>query len=123
LDLLHIDHQLEEKQYAVGKIPGSFLRREGRPGEHATLTARLIDLLNLNLIFLFVRLLDLLHIDHQLYQHILLRLDHQMEYQVGKIPGSFLRREGRPGEHATLTARLIDRPIRPMFSDGIIQTN
>ena len=33
----------EEKQYAVGKIPGSFLRREGRPGEHATLTARLID--------------------------------------------------------------------------------
>ena len=39
-------------------------------------------------------------------------------YSVGKIPGSFLRREGRPGEHATLTARLIDRPIRPMFSDG-----
>ena len=42
----------------------------------------------------------------------------EKQYAVGKIPGSFLRREGRPGEHATLTARLIDRPIRPMFSDG-----
>ena len=39
-------------------------------------------------------------------------------YAIGKIPGSFLRREGRAGEHATLTARLIDRPIRPMFADG-----
>ena len=42
----------------------------------------------------------------------------EKQYAVGKIPGSFLRREGRPGEHATLTARLIDRPIRPMFSEG-----
>jgi len=42
----------------------------------------------------------------------------EKQYAVGKIPGSFLRREGRAGEHATLTARLIDRPIRPMFSDG-----
>ena len=42
----------------------------------------------------------------------------EKQYAIGKIPGSFLRREGRPGEHATLTARLIDRPIRPMFSDG-----
>ena len=42
----------------------------------------------------------------------------EKQYAVGKIPGSFLRREGRPGEHATLTARLIDRPIRPMFPDG-----
>ena len=40
----------------------------------------------------------------------------EKQYAVGKIPGSFLRREGRPGEHATLTARLIDRPIRPLFS-------
>ena len=39
-------------------------------------------------------------------------------YSVGKIPGGFLRREGRPSEHATLTARLIDRPIRPLFADG-----
>ncbi|MDD4123656.1 MAG: polyribonucleotide nucleotidyltransferase, partial [Bacilli bacterium] len=39
-------------------------------------------------------------------------------YAVGKIPGSFLRREGRPSEHATLTSRLIDRPIRPLFADG-----
>ncbi len=39
-------------------------------------------------------------------------------YAVGKIPGGFLRREGRPSEHATLTARLIDRPIRPLFAEG-----
>lgn len=42
----------------------------------------------------------------------------EKQYAVGKIPGSFLRREGRPGEHATLSARLIDRPIRPLFADG-----
>lgn len=42
----------------------------------------------------------------------------EKQYAVGKIPGSFLRREGRPSEHATLSARLIDRPIRPMFSEG-----
>lgn len=42
----------------------------------------------------------------------------EKQYAVGKIPGSFLRREGRASEHATLTARLIDRPIRPMFADG-----
>ncbi len=42
----------------------------------------------------------------------------EKQYSVGKIPGSFLRREGRPGEHATLSARLIDRPIRPLFADG-----
>ena len=42
----------------------------------------------------------------------------EKQYAVGRIPGGFLRREGRPGEHATLTARLIDRPVRPMFSDG-----
>ncbi|HPM08180.1 MAG TPA: polyribonucleotide nucleotidyltransferase, partial [Bacilli bacterium] len=42
----------------------------------------------------------------------------EKQYAVGKIPGSFLRREGRPSEHATLTARLIDRPIRPMFAEG-----
>ncbi len=39
-------------------------------------------------------------------------------YSIGKIPGGFLRREGRPSEHATLTARLIDRPIRPLFAEG-----
>lgn len=39
-------------------------------------------------------------------------------YSVGKIPGGFLRREGRPSEHATLTARVIDRPIRPLFAEG-----
>ncbi len=39
-------------------------------------------------------------------------------YSVGKIPGGFLRREGRPSEHGTLTARMIDRPIRPLFADG-----
>ncbi len=39
-------------------------------------------------------------------------------YSVGKIPGGFIKREGRPSEKATLTARLIDRPIRPLFPDG-----
>ena len=39
-------------------------------------------------------------------------------YSVGKIPGGFLRREGRPSENATLTARMIDRPIRPLFAEG-----
>ena len=39
-------------------------------------------------------------------------------YAAGKIPGGFLRREGRPSEHETLTSRLIDRPIRPLFADG-----
>lgn len=39
-------------------------------------------------------------------------------YAVGKIPGGFLRREGRPAETAILTSRLIDRPIRPMFPEG-----
>ena len=39
-------------------------------------------------------------------------------YSAGKIPGGFLRREGRPGEHATLSARMIDRPIRPLFAEG-----
>jgi polyribonucleotide nucleotidyltransferase len=37
-------------------------------------------------------------------------------YATGKIPGSFFKREGRPGEKATLTARMIDRPLRPLFS-------
>ncbi len=39
-------------------------------------------------------------------------------YAAGKIPGSFFRREGRPGETAILTARLIDRPLRPTFKEG-----
>ena len=39
-------------------------------------------------------------------------------YSVGRIPGGFLRIEGRPSEHATLTARMIDRPIRPLFAEG-----
>ncbi len=39
-------------------------------------------------------------------------------YAVGKIPGSFFRREARAGEKATLTARMIDRPIRPLFPKG-----
>ena len=39
-------------------------------------------------------------------------------YAVGKIPGGFIKREGRPSEKAILSARLIDRPIRPLFPDG-----
>src|ERR1044072_3565662 len=40
-------------------------------------------------------------------------------YAAGKIPGSFFRREGRPGTEAILTARLTDRPLRPLFDDGM----
>lgn len=39
-------------------------------------------------------------------------------YSVGKIPGGFIKREGRPTENATLAARMIDRPMRPLFPDG-----
>src|SRR2546427_556930 len=42
----------------------------------------------------------------------------ERHYAAGKIPGSFFRREGRAGEKATLTARLIDRPLRPLFPQG-----
>ena len=40
-------------------------------------------------------------------------------YAVGKLPGGFIKREGRPSEKATLTSRLIDRPLRPLFNKGI----
>jgi polyribonucleotide nucleotidyltransferase len=39
-------------------------------------------------------------------------------YAAGKIPGGYIKREGRPSEHAILSARQIDRPIRPLFPDG-----
>jgi len=39
-------------------------------------------------------------------------------YAVGKVPGGFIKREGRPAEHAVLAGRLIDRPIRPLFPEG-----
>jgi polyribonucleotide nucleotidyltransferase len=42
----------------------------------------------------------------------------EKQYAAGKIPQSFLRREGRPDDHCVLSARLIDRPIRPLFADG-----
>lgn len=42
----------------------------------------------------------------------------EKQYAVGKIPGGFLKREGRPSEKAILNSRLIDRPIRPLFPDG-----
>ncbi len=42
----------------------------------------------------------------------------EKSYAAGKIPGSFFKREGRPSEYETLTSRLIDRPIRPLFPDG-----
>ncbi len=41
-------------------------------------------------------------------------------YAAGRIPGSFFRREGRPSEGETLTSRLIDRPIRPLFPDSFL---
>jgi len=42
----------------------------------------------------------------------------EKSYAAGKIPGSFFKREGRPSEYETLTSRLIDRPIRPLFPEG-----
>src|SRR5574344_1761923 len=42
----------------------------------------------------------------------------EKQYSVGKIPGGFIKREGRPTEAATLASRLIDRPIRPLFAEG-----
>ena len=48
-----------------------------------------------------------------------LTVDYQEKtYAAGRIPGSFFRREGRPSEKETLTSRLIDRPIRPLFPEG-----
>jgi polyribonucleotide nucleotidyltransferase len=43
----------------------------------------------------------------------------ERHYAIGKIPGSFMRREGRPANQATLNARLIDRQIRPLFPKGL----
>ncbi len=43
----------------------------------------------------------------------------EKQYAVGKIPGGFIKREGRPTEKAILTSRLIDRPIRPLFNKGM----
>ncbi|MDP2744772.1 MAG: polyribonucleotide nucleotidyltransferase, partial [Dehalococcoidia bacterium] len=43
----------------------------------------------------------------------------ERHYAAGKIPGSFMRREGRPNQEATLAARLIDRPLRPLFPKGL----
>ncbi len=43
----------------------------------------------------------------------------EKQYSVGKIPGGFIKREGRPTEKATLTCRLIDRPLRPLFNKGL----
>ncbi|MET0918320.1 MAG: polyribonucleotide nucleotidyltransferase, partial [Burkholderiales bacterium] len=48
-----------------------------------------------------------------------LTVDYQEKtYAAGKIPGGFFKREGRPSEKETLTSRLIDRPLRPLFPDG-----
>ena len=48
-----------------------------------------------------------------------MRVDYQERtYAAGRIPGGFFRREGRPSEGETLTARLIDRPLRPLFPEG-----
>ena len=48
----------------------------------------------------------------------LMVLYQEKQYAAGKIPGGFLKREGRPSDNETLTSRLIDRPIRPLFADG-----
>ncbi|MDO7673269.1 MAG: polyribonucleotide nucleotidyltransferase, partial [Reinekea forsetii] len=44
----------------------------------------------------------------------------EKHYAVGRIPGGYLKREGRPSEKETLTSRLIDRPIRPLFPKGFM---
>ena len=50
-----------------------------------------------------------------------LTVDYQEKtYAAGKIPGGFFKREGRPSEKETLTCRLIDRPIRPLFPKGFM---
>src|SRR5574343_52745 len=50
-----------------------------------------------------------------------LTVDYQEKtYAAGRIPGGYFKREGRPSEKETLTSRLIDRPIRPLFPDGFI---
>src|SRR5512134_1588286 len=43
----------------------------------------------------------------------------ERKYAVGKIPGGFVKRGGRPSEKATLVSRLIDRPLRPLFPKGL----
>ena len=51
-----------------------------------------------------------------------LTVDYQEKtYAAGRIPGGFFKREGRPSEKETLTCRLIDRPLRPLFPDGVLQ--
>ncbi|MFC6654777.1 polyribonucleotide nucleotidyltransferase [Roseibium salinum] len=47
-----------------------------------------------------------------------LTVNYQEAFAAGKIPGGYFKREGRPSEHETLTSRLIDRPIRPLFAEG-----
>ena len=50
-----------------------------------------------------------------------LTVDYQEKtYAAGKIPGGYFKREGRPSEKETLTSRLIDSPIRPLFPDGFL---
>src|SRR5436305_14192129 len=50
-----------------------------------------------------------------------LTVDYQEKtYAAGRIPGGFFKREGRPSEKETLTSRLIDRPLRPLFPDGFL---
>lgn len=56
--------------------------------------------------------------DHLSFFPLTVDVEERM-YAIGKIPGSFFRREGRPGEDAILTCRLIDRPLRPSFAKGL----
>ncbi|GEL13327.1 polynucleotide phosphorylase [Lapidilactobacillus concavus DSM 17758] len=57
--------------------------------------------------------------DHQDFFPLTINYDEKM-FAAGKIPGGFNKREGKPSTHATLTARLIDRPIRPLFPEGFV---
>lgn len=57
--------------------------------------------------------------EHQDFFPLTINYDEKM-FAAGKIPGGFNKREGKPSVHATLTARLIDRPIRPLFPEGFV---
>ena len=59
--------------------------------------------------------------DYRGHDFLPLTVDYEERtYAAGKIPGGFFKREGRPSEHAVLTCRLIDRPIRPLFAKGFM---
>ena len=126
----------QEKLYSVGKIPGGFIKREGRPTDAATLAARMIDRPMRPMFPEDFRnevqvVNTVLSVDTDnspelaaMFGSSLATSISQIPFdgpiagvKVGKIPGGFIKREGRPTDAATLAARMIDRPMRPMFPE------